>query len=412
MKVLVAFICLFVSALVVSAQEGPRVIVFQHANVIDGVSREPLRDVSVTIADGKITGIQKNLKRMPAGAEVIDLKRKWLLPGYIDSHVHVDLEQAQRALRFGITTARTMGGGHFTDIEIREAHRRGRTDIPEVLAVGYQVRPDMFDLNSSLIKDLPELANMKSPLSGTENVRRVVRAIASRGVDYIKVLATERAGTPDTDPRKRTFTDEELIAIVDEARKAGLTVAAHAHADDGAYAAVKAGVRSIEHGTWLSDKTLRLMKAKRTWLVTNIFSDSATAFWNSISPQNPILVERRRTMRPAAVEVTQRAFKLGVFVVAATDITYGSQYDSGRVTIADNAAGLVEAGMPKMDAIKSITSRAATLLGIDRRTGAIRKALEADIVIVGGDPLSSIEALKDIRMIVNDGKVVLNKVDQ
>ena len=129
---------------------------------------------------------------------------------------------------------------YFTDIEIREAHRLGRTDIPEVLAVGYQVRPDMFDLNSSLIKDLPELANMKSPLSGTENVRRVVRAIASRGVDYIKVLATERAGTPDTDPRKRTFTDEELIAIVDEARKAGLTVAAHAHADDGAYAAVTA----------------------------------------------------------------------------------------------------------------------------------------------------------------------------
>ena len=117
-------------------------------------------------------------------------------------------------------------------------------------------------------------------------------------------------------------------------------------------------------------------------------------------------------MRPAATEVTQHAFKLGVFVVAATDITYGSQYDSGRVTIADNAAGLVEAGMPKMDAIKSITSRAATLLGIDRRTGAIRKGLEADIVIIGDNPLSSIEALKDIRIIVNDGQVVFKKVDQ
>lgn len=411
MKTLVACIWLFVSALAVSAQDGPMVIVFHHANVLDGVSRQPLRDVSVTIANGKITGIQKSLKGMPAGAEVIDLKSKWLLPGYIDSHVHVDLEQAQRALRFGITTARTMGGGHFTDIELREAHRRGRTDIPEVLAVGYQVRPDMFYLNSSLIKDLPELADLKSPLSGTENVRRVVKAIASRGVDHIKVLATERAGTPDTDPRKRTFTDEELITIVEEARKAGLTVAAHAHADDGAYAAVKAGVRSIEHGTWLSEKTLRLMKAKGTWLVTNIFSDSATAFFDSIAPQNPILVERRRTMRPAATEVTQRAFKLGVSVVGATDITYGSQYDSGGVTIADNAAGLVEAGMPKMDAIKSITSRAATLLGIDRRTGAIRKGLEADIVVVGDNPLASIQALKDVRMIVNDGKIVFNKIE-
>jgi imidazolonepropionase-like amidohydrolase len=412
MKKLALCCWLFVFALVVAAQNDANVVVFQHANVIDGISNEPLRDVTVIVANGKITGIQKILKRVPADAEVIDLKGKWLLPGYIDSHVHVNLEQAQRALRFGITTARTMGGGHFTDIELREAHRRGRTDIPEVLAVGYQVRPDMFSLNSSLIKDLPELADLKSPLSGTENVRRVVKAIASRGVDYIKVLATERAGTPDTDPRKRTFTDEELIAIVDEARKAGLTVAAHAHADDGAYAAVKAGVRSIEHGTWLSEKTLRLMKAKGTWLATNIFSDSATAFFNSIAPQNPILVERRRTMRPAATEVAQRAFKLGVSIVGATDITYGSEYDSGGVTIADNAAGLVEAGMPKMDAIKSITSRAATLLGIDRRTGAIRKGLEADIVIVGDNPLSSIAALKDIRMIVNDGQVVFNKVDQ
>lgn len=410
MKKLIACICVFLNALVISAQDGPRVIIFQHANVIDGVSREPLRDVTVTIANGKIIGVHKSLKRMPAGAEVIDLKGKWLLPGYIDAHVHVNFEQAQRALRFGITTARAMGG-NFIDIEIRNAHRKGRSDLPEVLAAGYQVRPDVF-IAPSFFQDFPELADMKSPVSGTENVRRLVRAFAAKGVDQIKVLATERAGTPDTDPRKRTFTDEELIAIVDEARKAGLKVAAHAHADDGAYAAVKAGVRSIEHGTWLSDKTLSLMKARGTWFVSNILSDSATTFWNSIAPPNPILVERRQTMRPQATEVTKRAFRLGVLVVAASDFTYGPQFDSGRVTIADNAAGLVEAGIPKMEAIKAITSQAAKLLEINKRTGAIRKGLEADIVIVGDNPLSSIEALKDIRIIVNDGQVVFNKLDK
>lgn len=410
MKKLIACICVFLNALVISAQDGPRVIIFQHANVIDGVSREPLRDVTVTIANGKIIGVHKSLKRMPAGAEVIDLKGKWLLPGYIDAHVHVNFEQAQRALRFGITTARAMGG-NFIDIEIRNAHRKGRSDLPEVLAAGYQVRPDVF-IAPSFFQDFPELADMKSPVSGTENVRRLVRAFAAKGVDQIKVLATERAGTPDTDPRKRTFTDEELIAIVDEARKAGLKVAAHAHADDGAYAAVKAGVRSIEHGTWLSDKTLSLMKARGTWFVSNILSDSATTFWSSIAPPNPILVERRQTMRPQATEVTKRAFRLGVLVVAASDFTYGPQFDSGRVTIADNAAGLVEAGIPKMEAIKAITSQAAKLLEINKRTGAIRKGLEADIVIVGDNPLSSIEALKDIRIIVNDGQVVFNKLDK
>jgi imidazolonepropionase-like amidohydrolase len=410
MKKLIACICLFVNTLAISAQDRSRVIVFEHANVIDGVSREPLRDVSVTIANGKITGIQKSLKRMPAGAEVIDLKGKWLLPGYIDSHVHVDFEQAQRALRFGVTTVRTMGGGSFIDIEIRDAHRRGRTDIPEVLAAGYQVRPDAFNA-PSFLKDFPELADMKPRVSGTENVRRVVRAFALKGVDHIKILATERAGTPDTDPRKRTFTDEELIAIVDEARKAGLKVAAHAHGDEGAYAAVKAGVHSIEHGTWLSDKTLRLMKSRGTWLVSNIFGNSDRPL-GSIVSTNPILVERGRTMWPQAKEVTRRAYEMGVHVVGATDLNYGREFDSGRWTIADNALGFAKAGIPKMEAIKAITSEAAKLLEIDKRTGAIRKGLEADIVIVGDNPLSSIEALKDIRMIVNDGTVVFNKMDQ
>jgi imidazolonepropionase-like amidohydrolase len=413
MKKLIACICLFVNALTISAQDRSRVIVFQHANVIDGVSSEPLRDVTVMIANGKITGIQKSLKLVPAGAEVIDLKGKWLLPGYIDSHVHFnDFESAQRALRFGITTARTMAADHFIDIEIRDAHRRGRSDIPEVLAAGYQVRPDVFDAFPSFIKDFPELADMKPRVSGTENVRRLVRAFAAKGVDHIKILATERAGTPDTDPRKRTFTDEELIAIVDEARKAGLKVAAHAHSDEGGYAAVKAGVTSIEHGTWLREKTLGLMKARGVWLVSNIFGDSATAFWESIAPPNPILVERRRTMRPLATQVTLRAYKLGISVVGASDITYGRGFDSGQLTVADNAAGLIEAGIPKMEAIKAITSQAAKLLEIDKRTGAIRKGLEADIVIIGDNPLSSIEALKDIRIIINDGTVVLNKVDQ
>ena len=410
MKRLIACICLFINALAISAQDRSRVIVFEHANVIDGVSREPLRDVSVTIANGKIIAIQKSVKRMPAGAEVIDLKGKWLLPGYIDSHVHVVFEQAQRALRFGVTTVRTMGGGGFSDIEIRDAHRKGRSDIPEVLAAGWGVRPDVFNA-PSFLKDFPELADMKPRVSGVENVRRLVRAFALKGVDHIKILATERAGTPDTDPRKRTFTDEELIAIVDEARKAGLKVAAHAHGDEGAYAAVKAGVHSIEHGTWLSDKTLRLMKSRGTWLVSNIFGDLDRPL-GSIVSTNPILVERGRTMWPQAREVTRRAYEMGVHVVGATDLNYGREFDSGRWTIADNALGLAKAGIPKMEAIKAITSQAAKLLEIDKRTGAIRKGLEADIVIVGDNPLSSIEALKDIRMIVNDGTVVFNKIDQ
>jgi len=411
MKTLIACICVFLNAFAISAQNESHLIVFQNANVIDGISSEPLRNVTVIIANGKIAGVQKRLKSIPAGAEVIDLKGKWLLPGYIDSHVHLgDFESAQRALRFGVTTGRTMGGTFF-DIEMRDAHRKGRTDIPEILAGGRQVRPDVIGA-PWFVKDFPELADMKPPLTGTENLRRLVKAYAAKGVDHIKVLATERAGLADQDPRKRTFTDDELIAIVDEARKAGLKVAAHAHGDEGAYAAVNAGVRSIEHGTWVSDKTLRLMKAKGTWLVSNIFGDSDGRPMGSIFSTDPILVERSRTMWPQAMEVTRRAYQMGVQVVGATDIGYERVFDSGRWTIADNALGFAKAGIPKMEAIKAITSQAAKLLEIDKRTGAIRKGLEADIVIVGDNPLSSIDALKDIRIIVNDGQVVFNKVDQ
>lgn len=116
-------------------------------------------------------------------------------------------------------------------------------------------------------------------------------------------------------------------------------------------------------------------------------------------------------MWPQAQEVTRRAYQMGVRVVGATDIGYERVFDSGRWTIADNALGLAKAGIPKMEAIKAITSQPAKLLEIDKRTGEIRKGLEADIVIVGDNPLSSIAALKDIRIIVNDGQVVFNKVE-
>lgn len=130
---------------------------------------------------------------------------------------------------------------YFLDVEIREAHRRGDETLPDVVAAGYQVRPDMFP---AFFEDFPALADMKARVSGADNIRRVVRAIASRRVDHIKFLATERAGIPETDPRKRTFSDEETVALVDEARRLGLPANAHAHGDEGARAALLAGVRS------------------------------------------------------------------------------------------------------------------------------------------------------------------------
>src|SRR5262249_14959221 len=157
-----------------------------------------------------------------------------------------------------------------------------------------------------LFIDLPKLKDlMGKQVSGTDNVRRLVRAQIERGVNVIKTMATERAGLPDTDPRKRVFNDEELAAIVDEARKANLYVAAHAHGDEGAGAAVRAGVRSIEHGTWMSDETLKAMKERGTYFVPTI----ATVI-DLIEPggdyDNALLAIRGRAMLPRLRETAEK----------------------------------------------------------------------------------------------------------
>src|SRR5215468_4465011 len=318
----------------VSSQSESSSLALAHANVIDGASNEPQLDVTVIVRNGKIEQIGK--MNPPAGAEVIDLKGRWLLPGFVDAHAHIsNLAAARAALQSGVTTARDLG------------------------------------------------------------------------VNVIKVMATERAGLPDTDPRKRVFNDEEIAAVVDEARKSGVYVAAHAHGDEGAYAAVKAGVRSIEHGTYLSDRTLALMKERGTY-----FDPTIATVADLIEPggdyDNAILSIRGRHMLPRVRETAAKAWKLGIKMVAGTDTGYGPQ--SNR-RIPHEVIELVEIGMPPMDAIKAATSVSAELLGVGQRTGSIKPGFEADFIAIERDPISDIKNLQDILLVVNDGKPAVNRLN-
>lgn len=379
--------------------------VFTHANVIDGVSKEPLRDATVVVKDGRIESVNSPGNAIPAGATAIDLQGRWLLPGYIDAHAHVsDMAAARRALLSGTTTLRDLGVNHFADIGMRELNHEGVVNVPDFVAAGYHVRPHPAD---DFFMDFPKLAELMAGVQGAENIRRMVRAQAERGVNVIKIMATERAGLPDTDPRKRVFTDEELSAAVDEARKAGLGVAAHAHGDVGARAAVIAGVRSIEHGTYLTDATLRLMKERGTYLVPTI----ATVL-DLIDPEgdydDPMLSMRGKSMLPRSREMTAHAWKIGVMIVAGTDTGYGPQ-STRRVP--DEIVELVGIGMPPMEAIKAGTSMAAECLGIEKRTGSIRAGLEADLIVVDRNPLEDVNALRDVLFVMNNGRVFSNRLD-
>ena len=238
-------------------------LVFIHANLIDGISNAATMDATVVVTKGRIESIGRGAAPAGRGA-VVDLTGHWLLPGFVDAHVHVgNLADAKRALRSGATTIGEAGVNHFADIGMRELNHKGVVDVPDVVAAGYHIRTHPAD---DYFIDFPQDMDLMGGVHGTEAVRRMVQRMASRGVNRIKVMATERAGTPDTDPRIRVFNDEELAAIVEEANKTGLWVVAHAHGNEGAAAAVRAGVHSIEHGTYLSDDTLRLMKEKGVYL--------------------------------------------------------------------------------------------------------------------------------------------------
>jgi imidazolonepropionase-like amidohydrolase len=381
---------------------GHTTLVLEHANVIDGRSNVPQQNVSVVVKDGKIAQVRPAASPIPPGATVIDLAGAWVMAGFIDAHVHFgDIAAARTALLTGATTVRTMHVEHFLDLQIRDAHRRGDETLPDVVAAGYQIRPDMF---AEFFEDFPALADMQTRVSGAENVRRVVRAMASRRVDHIKFLATERAGTAETDPRTRTFSDEEIAAVVDEAGRLGLPAAAHAHGDEGARAAVIAGVRSIEHGTWISEDTFALMKERRTWYVPT-FTGGSQPPARPQDRDNPILAERRRVGIPLRTKLVARAEAEGVPLAAGTDLRYTTR----DLSMADEAISFQRAGVSPMRALQIMTVGSATCLGIQDRTGAIAPGLEADLVVFAQNPLVTLEALKRITMIINDGEIAFRR---
>jgi len=387
------------------APAKPETIVFTNANVIDGVSAQALRGATVILRDGRIEKVQSGAAHIPLNVKVIDLKGKWLLPGWIDAHVHLfNLTSARNALRYGVTTARSMGVSHFVDIGMRQLNHAGAAELPDVVASGYHVRPKPAE---EFFLQFPQMMDMRANgVRGAEYVRRMVRAQLDRGVDVIKIMATDRAGLVETDPLQRIYTEEELAAAVAEARSRGIFVAAHAHGDEGAEAAVRAGVRSIEHGTYLSEQTLALMKERGTYLVPTV-----ATIWEmgdpSLEDTNPTLAIRARAMLPRIRLTAARAWKMGVKIVAATD----TGYSPGNIlTLPMEVVELVGIGMPPMEAIKAGTSVAAECLGIEKRTGAIRAGLEADLIVIERDPLTDISALHELLMVVNNGRIALNRL--
>lgn len=387
------------------AQAESRSLAFTKASVVDVETGAVVRGATIVVENGRIRSVEAG-GAVPAGMTSVDLQGLYVIPGLMDAHAHItSLDQARRALHSGVTTARSMGANHYADVGIRELARAGHVDAPELLAAGYHVRPPAAD---EFFFDHPELGRFRAGgIRGDEAVRAMTRAILSRDVDWIKTNATERAGLPETDPRRQFYEEAEMRVMVQEAGARGVGVAAHAHGDAGGRAAVEAGVRSIEHGTFLSVATLQRMRELGTYLVPTM-AIVADLTLPGGDYDSPALQVRGRFMLPRMRETVREAHRLGVPIVASTDTGYGP---GSTVRVSHELMEFVGIGMTPLEALRSATMVAAELLEVGDRTGRVAAGMEADLVVLERNPLEDIQAVQDPLMVVNDGRISVTRGD-
>ena len=379
-------------------------LVLTNARVVDVAGGSASEPVTVIVEDGRIARIvDGGAAEVPAGAVTVDLMGRYLAPGLMDAHVHVSsAADARRALLTGVTTMRSMGTSHYADVGLRDLQAGGHLEAPAYLAAGYHVRPPAAE---AFFQDHPELGYLYGEeVLGEDAVRAMTAAILSRGVDFVKTNATERA---ETDPRRQFYSEAELRAVVSEAAAAGVPVAAHAHGDGGARAAVEAGVRSIEHGTYISPETLARMLEMETFLVPTIAIVRDLTIPGG-DYDNAFLNIRGRHMLPRVREMARRAHEMGIRIVAATDTGYGPE---STTTLAHELLEFVGIGMTPVEALRAATTTAAELFGLTGQVGVIAPGLEADLIVLERNPLEDIGVVQDVLMVVSDGKVVVQRGD-
>ncbi len=371
----IAVVCTLLATVVATFSlpaQAPPTVAITHANIVDGVSATVLRDATILVSGGRIQRIGVGLA-VPAGATEIDVGGRWIAPGLIDAHTHIaTLANARRALFSGVTTVRSASVPAYQDVEMREMARAWQVVTPDILASGVFVTPN---LGESVLADA-RLGSLAGGVNSTEELRALVRVNLDHGVDWIKTRGTERAGLPDTDPRKQVYSERQLRAIVEEAATRGVPVMAHAHGDEGAYAAVAAGVKSIEHGTYLSDSTLRLMRDKGTWFVPTL-STIVDLTQPGGDYDNPVLVLRGQFMAPRLEDTIRRAHAMGIRIATGVDSDYGPE---GLTRVSHEVMRLRALGLSPVDALATATSGAAELLGIGERTGRVAEGFEADLM--------------------------------
>lgn len=422
----VALRCLLVAFvfLPLAPQASAAPVVVKAAHMLDVTSGEMVADPVVVVDGGKIVGV--GAAAVPAGAEVIDLGERTLLPGLIDSHTHLAYQiepgfafkavtdtdadfayraaaNARKTVEAGFTTVREVGSTGFVDVALSKAVEQGLVEGPHVIPSGYALsitggHCDTTGFAPGIAERGPHTGVADGPWQAVEAVRYQIK----HGAKWIKVCATAGVLSFEGSVGAQQYSAEELRAIVQEAARHGVKVAAHAHGSEGIEAAVRAGVASIEHGSVLTDEIIALMKERGTYLVPTTYLADAIDLDALPAP----IRAKAEQILPVAKASVRKAIAAGVPIAFGTD--------AGVYPHGDNAkelATLVERGMTPLAALQSATVVASGLLGLDDR-GQIAEGRLADLIAVEGDPRDDITTMQHVEFVMVGGRVVKPVVEE
>ncbi len=391
-------------------------VYYEGFTLIDGTGSQPYHNAGMIVEDGTVKKVVKEGDALPEGKHrVVDLAGKTVMPGLINSHVHIIMEpignpfsllekesdvktamrgvvNLQKTLRSGVTYFRDLGGHNYIDLELKKCLSEGMIEGPDFLVSGKVITMTGGHGHQ-----------MGRECDGVSEVRKAAREQLKAGVDVVKIMATGGVMTPGVEPGSPQLTREEMQAAVEEANKAGRKTATHAQGTTGIKNAVLAGIDSVEHGIFLDDEVIEMMIERDVYLVPTLVAPYFIVEYGVEGGIPEYAVEKSKRVMESHFDSFRKAYKAGVKIAMGTDA--GTPFNMHERAACELKL-MVEAGANPMDAIVYSTKAAAQLLGVDASHGTLEEGKAADFIVLKEDPLKNMSILLDAEQVYKAGKPV------